>query len=332
MLGLAQDAVAEGARLVGQLAAGLASSEAREALASSRPHADPYVDVGVIVLYSLALFALNWGGRLVLMEPFGRWAMGGGARSAKRVGRKKLRKFAQAGIEFAFYVTFTVLGLAIVTSQPWAWPSSQWWEGYADADEPHMLMRDDLRCYYLLYIARYVQGFTSALLEAKRTDFLEMLLHHTVTVAVCCISYFFGFNRVGVIVMFVLDPADVPLHLAKMFKYAGHAFCADRFFELFALMWLVMRLMMYPYICWSAHIEREQVLGFSGAKELTCVGLLYILLGLQVYWFHLIIRTAIRMMREGAASDVRSDDDTDDDEGEPPVSTRTRAKAKKKAQ
>ena len=88
MLGLAQDAVAEGARLVGQLAAGLASSEARESLASSRPHADPYVDVGVIVLYSLALFALNWGGRLVLMEPFGRWAMGGGRAPSSALGAR----------------------------------------------------------------------------------------------------------------------------------------------------------------------------------------------------------------------------------------------------
>ena len=41
-------------------------------------------------------------------------------------------------------------------------------------------------------------------------------------------------------------------------RYTGLTFLADRLFEVFALMWLVMRLMMYPYVVWSAHIERPQ--------------------------------------------------------------------------
>ena len=185
-------------------------------------------------------------------------------------------------------------------------------------------MRDDLRCYYLLYGARYVAGFVNVLLEPKRKDFVEMLLHHAVTVAVVGISYLYGWNRVGCVVMLLLDPADVPLHLAKMFKYVSDAresrdkklaqrctFCADRVFELFALVFLVTRIAMYPYVCWSAHVEATRYFP-KGLPEWTCVALLWTLYGLQCYWFYLIIKVAVRMLATGRDEDVRSDDEDDD--------------------
>ena len=79
--------------------------------------------------------------------------------------------------------------------------------------------------------------------------------------------------------MLLLDPADVPLHLAKMFKYVSDAresrdkklaqrctFCADRVFELFALVFLVTRIAMYPRVRWSAHVEATRYFpkGFTG--------------------------------------------------------------------
>ena len=60
-------------------------------------------------------------------------------------------------------------------------------------------MRDDLRCYIILYTARYTQGVVSTLLEARRADFLEMLLHHSITVVLCVTAYFGGYGRVGVV-------------------------------------------------------------------------------------------------------------------------------------
>ena len=128
--------------------------------------------------------------------------------------------------------------------------------------------------------------------------------------------------------MLLLDPADVPLHLAKMFKYVSDAresrdkklaqrctFCADRVFELFALVFLVTRIAMYPYVCWSAHVEATRYFP-KGLPEWTCVALLWTLYGLQCYWFYLIIKVAVRMMATGRAEDVRSDDEDDDKDSE----------------
>ena len=36
------------------------------------------------------------------------------------------------------------------------------------------IMRQDLRCYYLMYAARYMQAIVSVLMEHRRKDFIEM--------------------------------------------------------------------------------------------------------------------------------------------------------------
>merc|ERR1719277_605494 len=111
-----------------------------------------------------------------------------------------------------FYACFTLLGLLVVPSQPFLWPSSQWWEGFLDPRSS--LMRVDIQCYYFLYMGRYAQAVISVLLEPKRKDFLEMLVHHIVTITVIPISYWSGWYRVGAVIMVLFDPADVPLHIA----------------------------------------------------------------------------------------------------------------------
>eukprot|EP00928_Gymnodinium_smaydae_P010463 TRINITY_DN13949_c0_g2_i1.p1 TRINITY_DN13949_c0_g2~~TRINITY_DN13949_c0_g2_i1.p1 ORF type:complete len:384 (-),score=78.98 TRINITY_DN13949_c0_g2_i1:123-1211(-) len=265
-------------------------------------------DFGVLCSFVLILFTLNWGVRLLLVDPIVRAVLG--------VKGGKLLKFSQSVMEAIFYGCFSYIGLMVTPSQEWSWPSANWWVGFDDGG--HEIMRSDLRCFYLLYIARYFQAGISVLLETKRKDFLEMMIHHVATVLVCTISYVYGWNRVGVVVMTLLDPADVPLHLAKLCKYTGEAtkrsiwqFFADRLFELFAVVFLVTRIICYGYVCWSAHGEAASLFKKSPASW-TCNALLDILLCLQVYWFFLILRVAAKLLRGQNVEDPRSDDESED--------------------
>jgi len=212
-----------------------------------------------------------------------------------------------------------------VPKQEWIWPSSMWWIGFAEGG--HEVMRADLRCYYLMYAARYFQGGISVFLEHKRKDFLEMQIHHWTTVALIYISYFYGWNRIGCCVMLLLDPADAILHIAKMFKYTSDSMikenprksvcqsCADVSFAIFSVVFFVTRLVMYPYICWSAHIEATRYFP-KGIPEWACVVLLEILLVLQCFWFYLLVRAVVRMFSSGGIEDVRSDDESEEDQAE----------------
>mmetsp|Transcript_26561 Transcript_26561/g.81677 ORF Transcript_26561/g.81677 Transcript_26561/m.81677 type:complete len:331 (+) Transcript_26561:952-1944(+) len=292
------------------------------ALASREP--DRALDGAVFGLFVLIILVLSWGLRWCVLDRLATRLLGGaGMARQPRPFRNLVTKFSQAIIEFVIYASFTALGCLVVPSQPWIWPSKHWWIGFSTGS--HASMRDDLRCYYLLYGARYVAGFISVYFEPRRKDYVEMQLHHVVTVAVVAISYLYGWNRIGCVVMLLLDPADVPLHAAKMCKYVADArgsrqptlakrctFCADRVFELFAVVFLATRVLAYPYVCWSAHVEATRYFP-KGAPEWTCVGLLWTLYALQCYWFFLIINVAIRMAVHGKAEDVRSDSEGEDD-------------------
>ena len=217
------------------------------------------------------------------------------------------------------YGLFSVFGALIVPGQDWFWPSTLW---FRDIHAGKMLpVTDALKAYYLLYVARYGQGIVSLLIEHKRKDFREMAIHHIVTVWLIGVSYAYGWNRVGSVVMVLLDPADVPLHIAKQFKYIGDVregflktFCqtaADIFFVVFMLLFAFMRLGLYPCVVWIAHTESAPHWG-EVAGGFTCVVLLYVLLALQVYWFTLVLKVASKVITSGAAEDVRSDDEEDE--------------------
>lgn len=264
----------------------------------------------VFSVFALVIFVLNWGVRLILVEPF--------AKKAVKLKGNQVAKFAQSVMEVAIYGGFTILGLLVVPSQEFVWPSWKWWRGFSEGG--HDVMRLDLRCYYLLYVARYSQALVSVLFEAKRKDFAEMLIHHIVTIVIIYVSYVYGWNRVGVVVMALLDPADVPLHLAKLCKYTAEStkkhlwqFLADRLFEVFGVTFFVTRIICYGYVCWSAHIEATRYFP-KGVPEWTCVVLLYTLLVLQCYWFSLIVKVAMKLFAGKSVEDIRSDDE---DEGTP---------------
>ena len=75
--------------------------------------------------------------------------------------------------------------------QPFSWPSVHWWINFKTGEHSvascscamaaialtvgvPQIMRQDLRCYYLMYAARYMQAIVSVLMEHRRKDFIEM--------------------------------------------------------------------------------------------------------------------------------------------------------------
>jgi len=296
-------------------------AEAVRALPSSAP--DLHRDLAVLAVFSLAFFVFNWGVRL-LMEPLVKKLFG------MRAG--KANKFCQSAMEAIFYGGFAIIGAPIVLSQEWVWPSTRWWSGFAEGE--HVAMRADLRCYYLMYIARYLQLTVSVLLEPIRKDFVAMFVHHVVTTTGCYMTYINGWNHVGAVTMLLFDPADVPLHLAKMCNYAAEAtrvrawkFSADRLFEVFAVLFFVTRIPMFSFILYSATIEGPQYLPSLTVGFFVTLALAYTILVLQVYWFGLIVQLAIKLLKGAAeVKDSRSDSETE------AVSSSARKVAVKKVQ
>lgn len=73
-----------------------------------------------------------------------------------------------------------------------------------------------------------------------------MFLHHIVTICLLVFSYLCNFIRVGSVILLLHDSADYWLELAKMTTYANFKYICDSSFIMFALVWLVTRLTIFP--------------------------------------------------------------------------------------
>merc|ERR1712129_539825 len=111
--------------------------------------------------------------------------------------------------------------------------------------------------------------------------------------------------------MLVMDPADVPLHAAKLCKYAATVtkrgvwlWLANRFFEVFAVVFCITRLVLYGYVVWSSQIEAPRY-SVEGLPYWACLALLYPLLLLQLFWFSLILNLAMKWQQGESVEDPR---------------------------
>lgn len=69
------------------------------------------------------------------------------------------------------------------------------------------------------------------------------------------------FSRAGSVVLALHDASDVFLEVGKMSKYSGFESIAAFSFVLFALSWVVLRLIYYPFwILWSTRSVYIQLL------------------------------------------------------------------------
>jgi ceramide synthetase len=247
---------------------------------SSTKAADPMEDVCVYLIFAVMFLVMLLALRHMVLEPLARILL-------ESSDPKKRTKFGDSGSELASYFVFTVIGMSVCLTQAWVWPSSQWWEGRGEGQ--HAEMRNDLRCWYIMDASRYTAALISLIFfEHKRRDSTEMFIHHVATILVTLVSYQYDWTRVGAVVKLLMDPADVPLHIAKMIKYVGEGrdkimlghvctFLADRSFEFFAVTFFITRLVMFGYVVWAcANAE----LGTSGY---ICTGLLMVLYCLQVF-------------------------------------------------
>jgi hypothetical protein len=325
-----------GARFAETLRSGQALKAAGgSAAGSAAAHEWP---MALFLELTLLLFLANVATRALVVQPLARLLMLRQTSKPRKVTGAKVAKFAQSTLETVFYSAFFVMGWRVVTPQPWLQPSSQWW-----ADQPdNRSIADDARFFYILYAARYMQNMVMVELETRRKDYLEMQIHHAVTVALIMLSYAYGFVRIGLVIMVLLDVADPPLHVAKQFAYLKDirgpqkglltwSNAADLFFAIFAIVFTVTRMGMYPYVVWSVTVELARAkLGHVptdllqlkkyhdvvGTETIVCVALVWVLQFLQVFWWWLLVNVIIKVLKGSELKDNRSDSEQSDAESE----------------
>ncbi len=232
---------------------------------------------------------------------------------------KKITKFVEALWRFLFYAYFCYLGYVALFASPgtvsWLQDTKEHWRGW-----PTQPISSAISFYYNIELGAYIHQLMWT--EVSRSDSVEMILHHLVTILLIVFSYLTSFTRIGSSILLLHDSADIFLESAKVFNYIsktsgnkGLSIYCDTLFAIFALTFLVTRLILYPrYLVYSLVYESPVMLGGVWPGYWTFAGLLVVLQCLHVFWFYLILRMVYSLLSTGIEKDVRSDDEEEVDD------------------
>lgn len=173
---------------------------------------------------------------------------------------------------------------------------------------------DELNLFFVLQLSIWlITGISCKWFEERRKDYVEMMVHHILTVGLICIAQIGGEAGIGMLVLACHDTSDVVLDLMKMANYlkiegSGGFFLTEIFFVLNTyISWPVIRLYVFPF--WVIHtifygyqtLCTDATTPTSNITEvptwiLIRTAMLSSLLLLHILWWYLLNRIGFKMI------------------------------------
>lgn len=229
--------------------------------------------------------------------------------------RGKIVKCSESMWKFAYYATIEFCVLKVAYHEPWFLDVKGYFSGW-----PNQELTAGIKLIYMCQCGFYLYSIAALLVwETRRKDFAVMMSHHIVTVFLISFSYILSFFRIGVVILALHDASDVFLEAAKVFKYSEKELGASVLFGCFAVSWLALRLVFFPFwVIRSSSYYLCEVLNLSEAYDTMIYyffnTLLLTLLVFHIYWWILICSMIMKQLRNSGqvGEDIRSDSEDDD--------------------
>ncbi|KAJ0984108.1 hypothetical protein J5N97_002464 [Dioscorea zingiberensis] len=227
----------------------------------------------------------------------------------------KIIKCCESLWKLTYYITVELWVLSIMKNEPSPLDTSAYFEGW-----PNQELKVSMKLFYMCQCGFYLYSIGALLLwETRRKDFGIMMSHHIVTSLLIGYSFLSGFLRIGTVILALHDASDVFMETAKVFKYSEKEMGASIFFGFFAISWLLLRLIFFPFwIIKSTSYHSFKYLktpeGFSKSFYYVVNTMLLSLLIFHIYWWVLICSMIKRQLsnRGQVGEDIRSDSEGED--------------------
>lgn len=225
--------------------------------------------------------------------------------------RAKISKITESMWKLTYYGTLEFCVLSVTYREPWFADITAYFRDFKNQE-----LKYSLELVYMCQCGFYIYSIAALLLwETRRKDFSVMMSHHIITVFLIGYSYITRFFRLGSVVLAIHDASDVFLEGAKILKYSGKELGASVMFGLFAVSWLILRLIIFPF--WVIRATSINLLDALRPSEwmvyYICNALLLNLLVFHIYWWILIFNMIMRQLKNRGelGEDIRSDSDDD---------------------
>ncbi|KAI5476781.1 hypothetical protein MNV49_007296 [Pseudohyphozyma bogoriensis] len=270
-------------------------------------------DLLFLPFWVVAFSFLRQASTLWVVKPVGRWL---GIR-----GGRKMERFMEQGYAVIYFSCSSLAGLYVMSHQPtWWFNTSEFWKGY-----PHWDMPGPVKTYYLTQFAYWLQQALVMIagLEKPRDDYVELVIHHIITLWLIGASYAVNLTQIGIAVFVSMDIPDLFLAISKCISYLGLERTGNCSFVVFMLSWGYLRHWQNVRILWSVWNESMVLTPVEARVWQPELGrfmpswmryqIFAPILALQlviVFWSYLILRILFRMIAGTNASDVREEKET----------------------
>ena len=169
------------------------------------------------------------------------------------------------------------------------------WEGYPYQKHCHHLGE-----YQRILMGYHVGGLIFHFMDARRNDFLEMLLHHTVALYLYGGSYMFNVWETGAVIAYIHDLSDISVSIIKIIAETEYKKTTAVLFVLHMILWFYLRNMVFPYLiytCWITPIDFGH----------WCILPIYVyflscLFILHTHWFILFSKHLVKYAKDGSTN------------------------------
>ncbi|CAI7600024.1 unnamed protein product [Penicillium discolor] len=185
---------------------------------------------------------------------------------------------------------------------------------------PHRTHAAEFKFYYLFEAAYWAQQAIVMLLgmEKPRKDFMELVAHHIVTLALIALSYRFHFTYMGIAVYITHDISDFFLAVSKSLHYIAPDIMIP-FYATSIGAWVYLRHVLNLRILYSLLTEFRTVGPYElnwETQQYKCwisniitFALLALLQALNLFWLYCLLRSAFKFLVTGEKKDDRSEPD-----------------------
>ncbi|KAG7159302.1 ceramide synthase 6-like [Homarus americanus] len=226
--------------------------------------------------------------------------------------------FVNNGVTAIMHSAFCISGWILMYNKPWVWNITLCWQNY-----PYHNLDVEVWWYYMVILASFWAVTISEIVQPRRKvdGRYKIIFHHLCTVMLLTFSWICHFTRIGTVVLLVHECADIPLLIAKMFKYSGWEKVSNVLFAVFLVLWLVTRCGIYPF--WvmprvffestTYMMMPSAYLFFTLLTALLIVNQLWTVLILRVLFKALLQKTPLKEERSTTESEDKDEDTKKDD-------------------
>ena len=224
----------------------------------------------------------------------------------------RVERFGNVLFKLCFFLTISVYGYNVLSDKPWVpWVlgGSGSVKNIFPAGFLYTELHEDVAYYYLWGLSYHVMSLVYHLFMSKKADFLEMFLHHIVTIFLIGFSYMSNYVRIGSLVFYLHDFTDIFSYLIKSSVDTSNTALNIVNYILLLTAWGIGRLFIFPvFLIYETIMIRENYADPEMTHGYyffnTC---LLILQFLHIYWYFLFLRMGLDYATRGTIRDSQVD-------------------------